>query len=225
MAVKYAIRTSEYHDSVTLMQVARALNALPGVDDAAVVMATTYLDEAVGGLLGVAVGEQGPGDAGQHVPGASGRQPRGAGGVGQHAPVRARHQRCRALEQHRGAEPVEEGPDVRRARTGRDGAFRVEGLRAGAWRIRLRARAGPFRTRTRPPVQTTGSSLCTCGGSCTMPASLAAGRAARRRPRRGALRRGPSRPSPRAGPQPPTPPGRASCSPSWPGHTAPWSAV
>jgi len=34
------IRRSEYHDSVTLMEIARSLNALPGVVDAAVVMAT-----------------------------------------------------------------------------------------------------------------------------------------------------------------------------------------
>lgn len=41
-------------------------------------------------------------------------------------------------------EPIDEGVDVRRARTGRAGSFRVEALRAGTWRIRLEARAGPF---------------------------------------------------------------------------------
>ena len=40
MPIKFTIRPSEYHDSVTLMEVARALNGLPGVVDAAVVMAT-----------------------------------------------------------------------------------------------------------------------------------------------------------------------------------------
>ena len=34
------IRRSEYHDSVTLMEIASEVNALPGVEDAAVVMAT-----------------------------------------------------------------------------------------------------------------------------------------------------------------------------------------
>jgi FdrA protein len=37
---KFVIRRSEYYDSVTLMEVASALNALPGVFDAAVVMGT-----------------------------------------------------------------------------------------------------------------------------------------------------------------------------------------
>ena len=41
-------------------------------------------------------------------------------------------------------EAVEEGPDPRSVRTGREGAFRLDGLRAGTWRIRLEARAGPF---------------------------------------------------------------------------------
>jgi FdrA protein len=40
LLVKSVIRQSEYHDSVTLMEVARALNGLPGVADAAVVMGT-----------------------------------------------------------------------------------------------------------------------------------------------------------------------------------------
>ena len=40
MATKCVIRRSEYHDSVTLMETARELTRLPGVVDAAVVMAT-----------------------------------------------------------------------------------------------------------------------------------------------------------------------------------------
>lgn len=40
MATKCLIRPSEYHDSVTLMEIARELAQLPGVDDSAVVMAT-----------------------------------------------------------------------------------------------------------------------------------------------------------------------------------------
>ncbi|HPH95547.1 MAG TPA: acyl-CoA synthetase FdrA [Anaerolineaceae bacterium] len=40
MAVKTLIKTSEYHDSVSLMLVARELSKLPGVSDAAVVMGT-----------------------------------------------------------------------------------------------------------------------------------------------------------------------------------------
>ena len=40
MAVKTIIKTSEYHDSVSLMLVARELAKLDGVEDAAVVMAT-----------------------------------------------------------------------------------------------------------------------------------------------------------------------------------------
>lgn len=47
MSVKSIIKRSEYHDSVTLMQVARELARLPGVEDAAVMMAT----EANKGLL------------------------------------------------------------------------------------------------------------------------------------------------------------------------------
>ncbi len=47
MSVKSIIKRSEYHDSVTLMQVARELAGLPGVEDAAVMMAT----EANKGLL------------------------------------------------------------------------------------------------------------------------------------------------------------------------------
>ncbi len=40
MTVKTLIKTSEYHDSVSLMLVARELSKLEGVQDAAVVMAT-----------------------------------------------------------------------------------------------------------------------------------------------------------------------------------------
>lgn len=40
MTVKTVIKTSEYHDSVTLMLVAKELTKLPGVQDAAVVMGT-----------------------------------------------------------------------------------------------------------------------------------------------------------------------------------------
>ncbi len=40
MSTKHLIRPSEYHDSVTLMETARELTQLPGVSDAAVVMAT-----------------------------------------------------------------------------------------------------------------------------------------------------------------------------------------
>ena len=40
MSTKHLIRPSEYHDSVTLMETARELTQLPGVVDAAVVMAT-----------------------------------------------------------------------------------------------------------------------------------------------------------------------------------------
>ncbi len=47
MSIKCIIKRSEYHDSVTLMQVARELTRLPGVADAAVMMAT----EANKGLL------------------------------------------------------------------------------------------------------------------------------------------------------------------------------
>ena len=47
MAVKSLIKPSEYHDSVSLMLVARGLAALPGVSDAAVVMGT----EANKGIL------------------------------------------------------------------------------------------------------------------------------------------------------------------------------
>ena len=57
MAVKTIIKKSEYHDSVSLMLVARELSGLEGVEDAAVVMATdankSILDEA--GLLTDAV--------------------------------------------------------------------------------------------------------------------------------------------------------------------------
>lgn len=40
MPIRCVIKVSEYHDSVTLMEAARELTALPGVSDAAVVMAT-----------------------------------------------------------------------------------------------------------------------------------------------------------------------------------------
>ncbi len=40
MTVKTLIKTSEYHDSVSLMVVARELSNMQGVQDAAVVMAT-----------------------------------------------------------------------------------------------------------------------------------------------------------------------------------------
>jgi FdrA protein len=40
LAVKTLVKTSEYHDSVSLMQVARELTGLAGVQDAAVVMGT-----------------------------------------------------------------------------------------------------------------------------------------------------------------------------------------
>src|SRR5512141_2375080 len=40
MTVKTLIKTSEYHDSVSLMLVARELSKLEGVTDAAVVMGT-----------------------------------------------------------------------------------------------------------------------------------------------------------------------------------------
>jgi FdrA protein len=40
LATSYLIRSGEYHDSVTLMQTAQGLSGLPGVQDAAVVMAT-----------------------------------------------------------------------------------------------------------------------------------------------------------------------------------------
>ena len=40
MPTKYLIKPSEYHDSITLMETARELTQLPGVTDAAVVMAT-----------------------------------------------------------------------------------------------------------------------------------------------------------------------------------------
>jgi len=53
LTVKTTIKTSEYHDSVSLMLVARDLAEQPGIEDAAVVMATdankSILDEA--GLL------------------------------------------------------------------------------------------------------------------------------------------------------------------------------
>jgi FdrA protein len=40
MAIRVLIKTSEYHDSVSLMLLARELSKLVGVKDAAVVMAT-----------------------------------------------------------------------------------------------------------------------------------------------------------------------------------------
>ena len=40
MSVKTLIKTSEYHDSVSLMLVARELTEFPGVEDASVVMGT-----------------------------------------------------------------------------------------------------------------------------------------------------------------------------------------
>jgi len=47
LSTKYLIKSSEYHDSVTLMETAREVTQLPGVADAAVVMAT----EANKGIL------------------------------------------------------------------------------------------------------------------------------------------------------------------------------
>ena len=47
MPTRYIIKSSEYHDSITLMEIARELTQLPGVSDAAVVMAT----EANKGIL------------------------------------------------------------------------------------------------------------------------------------------------------------------------------
>ena len=53
MLTKCLIKRSEYHDSVALMETARELTQQPGIDDAAVVMATeanrALLDDA--GLL------------------------------------------------------------------------------------------------------------------------------------------------------------------------------
>lgn len=64
MAVKTIIKPSEYHDSVTLMLVAKELTKLTGVQDAAVVMATdsnkSILDQA--GLLTDAVKAATPND-------------------------------------------------------------------------------------------------------------------------------------------------------------------
>ena len=40
MPTKCLIKPSEYHDSVALMETARELAQLPGVSDAAIVMAT-----------------------------------------------------------------------------------------------------------------------------------------------------------------------------------------
>jgi len=40
MIVRGAMRRSAYHDSVTLMQAQQALRAMPGVDDAGLVMGT-----------------------------------------------------------------------------------------------------------------------------------------------------------------------------------------
>jgi hypothetical protein len=40
LTIKTLVKTSEYHDSVSLMLVARELTGLPGVQDAAVVMGT-----------------------------------------------------------------------------------------------------------------------------------------------------------------------------------------
>ncbi len=40
MTIKTLIKISEYHDSVSLMLVARELAGFPGIEDAAVVMAT-----------------------------------------------------------------------------------------------------------------------------------------------------------------------------------------
>lgn len=53
MPILTRIKTSEYHDSITLMLVAKALLALPGVEDAAVVMGTPANREivAAAGLL------------------------------------------------------------------------------------------------------------------------------------------------------------------------------
>ena len=50
MPTKCLIKSGEYHDSVALMETARALSQLPGVQDAALVMAT----EANKGILGEA---------------------------------------------------------------------------------------------------------------------------------------------------------------------------
>ena len=64
MTVKILIKTSEYHDSVTLMLVARELTGMPGVKDAAVVMGTmanqSILDQS--GLLTTEAQIAGPND-------------------------------------------------------------------------------------------------------------------------------------------------------------------
>lgn len=64
MTVKAIIRKGEYHDSVTLMLVSRELSALPGVLDAAVMMATeankTFFKAA--GLLTAQIETAGPND-------------------------------------------------------------------------------------------------------------------------------------------------------------------
>ena len=44
MAVRAVIKLSLYHDSVTLMNIARELRAVPGVDDAALVSKKTWLE-------------------------------------------------------------------------------------------------------------------------------------------------------------------------------------
>ena len=53
MPILTRIKPSEYHDSITLMLVAKALLELPGVEDAAVVMGTPANREiiAAAGLL------------------------------------------------------------------------------------------------------------------------------------------------------------------------------
>ncbi len=64
MTVKLLIKASEYHDSVTLMLVARELTALPGVQDAAVVMGTESNKSilAQSGLLTAEASAAGPND-------------------------------------------------------------------------------------------------------------------------------------------------------------------
>lgn len=64
VAVQITVKVSQYFDSITLMQVARSLQALPGIDDAALVMGTEAnkrLLEQLGGLSGEAEAAS-PGD-------------------------------------------------------------------------------------------------------------------------------------------------------------------
>ncbi len=84
MPILTHIKPSEYHDSVTLMLVAKALVGLPGVEDAAVVMGTPANCEivAAAGLLtpeGAAAAARRSVDCGQGGIG-GGRASRASGG-------------------------------------------------------------------------------------------------------------------------------------------------